>query len=429
MQPQISYFKRPNSPFWWIRYTMNGAQVRRSLRVPHQDSDAPPASETIIGELLTALHEHPAAGADAEPVPGKAEKSKDRRAVNYFTRPNSPYWWIRYSQGGQRTATSSGIAHLNRSHPAKDSPLWELIHQIEDRLMRQKFGLAQPIVQKPIKDFLVEYINSMTDIEPTTRRSRDDCLRHWRMWCDEQSIGLVSQVNSTNLMAYVDHIKQKNSPLTVRNKLNALRQALAEAKRRNYIQFDDNPLADVKIHRSAKVRTQDCYNAGELRLLFAITKPEWFQTAIRIAACTGCRRASVIGTHWKDVDFDLHTIGFDSKTGQYAVAMHPELETHLFELKDRANPQPDDLVIPHLAGKSEGYLSCMFSHHAKKAGVDRGSFHWFRHTMPGKMQEAGIPMDVRQKILNHKSAAIHRDYMHMEAAQLREQILKVKFVA
>lgn len=344
--------------------------------------------------------------------------------VNPYKVPNSPYWQLRYTPapGQPRVYESTGISHEGRKKP--QTVVVEICRAIEERLAKAKFGISPGIVSKSIKEFAGEYIASLSGMAATTISSRRMHLGLWSRWCEAQGVKMMSEITNEHAIRYVDHLRANCALTTTSTRVNTLRGAMTEAKRRGYILID-NPFTMI-IH-NAQAKARDAWTLEEIHALLAIEKPAWLKTAIRVSLYTGTRSGSINTMVWQDIDFERHVVDFRSKTGEYSVALHPELERYCLTLWETVKPRPQTPLVPELVGKPSSYLADVFGTARLKAGVKRGTFHWFRHLMPAALNAQGVPMDVRMKILNHKSEATHRHYLHVDAAKSLEYISRVKF--
>ena len=98
----------------------------------------------------------------------------------------------------------------------------------------------------------------------------------------------------------------------------------------------------------------------------------------------------------------------------------------------------EKFVTPEMAAKGPGGrhgLSEGFKRIARAAGVDiqtvegygirkisRRTFHALRHSATSAMANAGIPEEIRMKVIGHSSKNIHRGYTHHEHQILKSAI-------
>lgn len=342
--------------------------------------------------------------------------------VKYYPRDNSPDWWVRYTPapGQSQKRHSSSIPRNGRKTPEKDSPLWEYMRLLEDKAMRQGNGMQATIIQKPIGEFFSQFHAGLTGRRTRTLEVYLCRFNTFTRWCDTQKLVVVSDITSTVAMEYIDHLKTTCATSTVKSLVTILKMAFDDAKKRNFITFDENPFR-VTIKGEAPTPKR-AFTQDEINRLLTITAPVWLPPAIRIALYTGARSGSVQGVQKTDILFDIGTIWFDvSKTTKYAVPMHPELVAYLKPLAEGTGP-----LLPDLVDKSAPYFPTMFARSAKAVGVT-GTFHQFRHTFITRCAEAGMNPRFSQQLANHTDAATHKLYTHANAALLAPEILKVKF--
>jgi integrase len=165
---------------------------------------------------------------------------------------------------------------------------------------------------------------------------------------------------------------------------------------------------------------------------------------ILVGYYTGARLQDACNLRWANVELDNRLIRFvQRKTGKaIAVAIHPELEEHLFSLTMTDDSKA--FLFPSLAqrrGPGRAGLSWTFSRLMKKAGVVAGlartrggqsgrtlslrSFHSLRHTFNSCLANAGVSQEIRRELVGHASDQINRRYTHMELATFQQAISSI----
>jgi len=156
---------------------------------------------------------------------------------------------------------------------------------------------------------------------------------------------------------------------------------------------------------------------------------------------TRARLQDLVNLRWRNVDLAQGTISFEqSKTGAVVViAINSNLQDHLLTLP--ASDSPAAYVFPTLAGKSgsgRSGLSMEFKRIMAAAKIDAGcarkrrgakgrnlsalSFHSLRHTFNSALANGDVPLEIRQKLTGHATAAMNAHYTHHELDTIRRAI-------
>lgn len=154
---------------------------------------------------------------------------------------------------------------------------------------------------------------------------------------------------------------------------------------------------------------------------------EWLSAMIRVAVCTGLRRAELRNLRWNDLDLDngfLHVRNrsdgsFKSKSGSERIV--PLRGDGLERLRQMDTARTDDLDGPVFTDRDGNRvkldrISKRFKFYVRKAklkNADRLHFHSLRHTTGSWLAMKGVPMPVISKIMGHSSTAVTEVYANV----------------
>ena len=235
------------------------------------------------------------------------------------------------------------------------------------------------------------------------------------------------------------------SPSTVNDAVKTIRTALNAAKRQQVIL--SNP-ADAVESLAEDDFEKAVFTPQALRKLHSVAKGSW-KGVILFGYFTGANLRDITNLQWSQIDLAKGTVEYvRAKTGRkVTLPIHSELSDWLLSLP--ATDDPKTFVFPDLAGKStagKSGLSMKFARIMAKAkiagesvkpgkaengGRTKGrkrnalSFHSLRHSFNSALANAGVPVEIRQKLTGHASAAMNANYTHLELEPFREAMTKV----
>ena len=263
--------------------------------------------------------------------------------------------------------------------------------------------------------------------------------------CFLESLGKKSEsplcsLTATDVQKFVTmRLKSGCAPSTVQVDGKALRGALNRAKREGLIL--SNPAEAVELPKRNSV-TKAVFSAGEVEAIMQHAKGEW-QAVTMVGFYTGARLSECCRVAWEDIDMSMGLLSFPkTKQGRvHSVPLHPNLKSFLESLKI---PDGGGYLSPKLEGvKTTGQrgLSESFKRIMRAAGVDDGmvegsgkrrvskrSFHSLRHTFNSILANAGVPQEVRMKLVGHTTASVNSGYTHHEVEMLGEAMKKLPSV-
>jgi integrase len=339
-----------------------------------------------------------------------------------YRRDNSPFWWLYYVVGGRKVRLSTGVRHDGRRTPC---PLArEILGKHEERMARQKFGLTPMVSPKLLEPYFHEYLKGFKDRTQATQEKYSQITSNFLSWAKDKA-STTADISAGTAAAYLQKRREIRSGKTVRDERNFLKSAWDEARRRGYTDFQENPwaikVAVVKSDRRA-------FSPEEIKAMLTCEHRDhpWMRTMERLGLYTGARLDSVINLRWEFIGFEMNVINFDrSKTGAYAMALHPALKEYLLPMRRKAG-----LILPADLTDGRGnsdHGGQQFRYWLKvEAGVI-GTFHMFRHTLSTALARSGVEKRIAMELVNHDDASVHEGYVHVEAASLLPHLSKVSF--
>jgi integrase len=252
---------------------------------------------------------------------------------------------------------------------------------------------------------------------------------------------LLREITPTDIRSWRDALKRKGlAAPTVNDAIKLLRMPFKAAHDAGYI--DINPCTKNSV-RPIKDETRnvekDVFTSEQLATLIrAATSDDW-KGVIVCGAYTGLRLRDVADLQWNAINWKEQTITVTTrKTGKdVTVPIHPQFASWLQEQTQGIGKAP---VFPTLVGKSgagKSGLSMQFKRIMERAkikgrllrqatGDGRSqsslSFHSLRHTFNAALANAGVPVEIRQKLTGHASPRMNAIYAHHQLEPLRAAI-------
>jgi integrase len=227
---------------------------------------------------------------------------------------------------------------------------------------------------------------------------------------------------------------------TVNDAIKLLRMPFKAAHDTGYIEINPCTKNSVRpVKDEARNVEKDVFAPEQLAALLEAVPSEDWKGAILCGYYTGLRLRDIADLEWSAIDEQSHTITVTTrKTAKdVTVPIHPQFAAWLKNQTRGIGKAP---VFPTLAGKSgagKSGLSMQFKRIMERADI-RGrilreangagrsqsslSFHSLRHTFNAALANAGVAVEIRQKLTGHTSAEMNAIYTHHELAPLRAAI-------
>jgi integrase len=150
----------------------------------------------------------------------------------------------------------------------------------------------------------------------------------------------------------------------------------------------------------------------------------------------------VADLQWNAINWKEHKITVTTRktSKDVTIPIHPRFATWLQKQTRGIGKAP---VFPTLIGRSgagKSGLSMQFKRIMERAGIKGRllreangagrsqsslSFHSLRHTFNAALANAGVPVEIRQKLTGHASAEMNRIYTHHDLVPLRAAVEKL----
>jgi integrase len=371
--------------------------------------------------------------------------------------PKSPFWIACFNGVG----SDGRVRRLKRSTKTNDRKLaqrladeWEHLEKLagENRLTESQCRkviaqmyertVGEPLHFKTAREYLAEWVESKkseTELRAywKYRQIIDEFLNHIAIKADR----LLREVTPTDIRSWRDALKRKGlAAPTVNHAIKILRMPFKAAHDAGYIEINPCTKNSVRpVKDEARNVEKDVFTPEQLSALIRAAKTDDWKGAILCGAYTGLRLRDVADLQWGAIDWQQQKITVTTRKTRkdVTVPIHPQFVLWL-ETQTRGIAKAP--VFPTLAGKSgsgKSGLSMAFKRIMERANI-RGrllreangagrsqsslSFHSLRHTFNAALANAGVPVEIRQKLTGHASAEMNAIYTHHELEPLRAAI-------
>src|SRR4029077_5864602 len=371
--------------------------------------------------------------------------------------PKSPFWIACFNGVG----SDGRVRRLKRSTKTADRKLaqkladeWEQLEKLagEGRLTESQCRkviaqmyertVGEPLHFRTTREYLAEWVESKkneTELRAYWRYRQivDEFLAHVGVKADR----LLREITPADIRSWRDALKRKGlAAPTVNHAIKILRMPFKAAHDAGYIEI--NPCTKNSV-RPVKDETRnvekDVFTPEQLSALIKAAKTDDWKGAILCGAYTGLRLRDVADLQWGAIDWQQQKITATTRKTRkdVTVPIHPQFALWLEKQTRGIGKAP---VFPTLAGKSgsgKSGLSMAFKRIMERANI-RGrllreangagrsqsslSFHSLRHTFNAALANAGVPVEIRQKLTGHASAEMNAIYTHHELEPLRAAI-------
>ena len=369
--------------------------------------------------------------------------------------PRSPFWMACFSlPDGRRTTRSTGTSDKKEAQ--------RVANHFEDAANQGKVKkLTESRARKTIADI---FALSNLDILPSSNikeffdswlkrkllEAGDSTHTRYKTVVDQLNIYLgirntldITHLNAKEISGFREDLSKRVSPGTVNIGLKILRSALNQAKRDGLT--DVNEAERVTLLKIRKRPRREAFTELQLKRILKAADDEW-KGMILFGIYTGLRLGDVASLTWRNIDLIHNEISLTTtKTEREQVLPLAKPLVRLLE-KIPAGDDPDAPLFPSaFATKQKSQNTSMISKQFhkilvaakladKRTHMRRGkgrsasrapsvlSFHSLRHTATSMLKNAGVSDSVTMDIIGHESAAVSKNYTHIDNETKRKAL-------
>lgn len=304
-------------------------------------------------------------------------------------------------------------------------------------------SIGAPVERRTVRQHFESWLKSFEkEAAPATVARYEGIVRQFLAYLGAKAGASLAALRSADVGDYREHVGELVAPRTVNTHLKVLRVALEKAVRNGA--FDRNPARMVENVDASQRQERRAFTLPELTKLLAVAGDDW-KTAILFGVYTGLRLGDIQSLTWSNLDLQRKELTIRTqKTRRIQILpLAAPLMRHIESLPAGDNPR--QALCPSLQDRPVNSLSNGFfelladaglvksrkDHSAKKKGrgarrtLSEISFHSLRHTATSLLKNAGVSDVVARDIVGHESAAISRNYTHIDDETKRAAVDKL----
>jgi integrase len=386
-----------------------------------------------------------------KPVGGSGKPSRFWHAAFYMPAADGRAVLVRKSTGftDRKKALAAAVEMERAGRMAGERGLTEM--RARDAVSRvMELATGQRMTEHTLEGWLQTWldIKRANATAGTLERYKGAVEKFLASLGESRRMGL-EQLTTGELVAFQQRERKRGKTAqTVNLDLKIVAQGIRAAHRRGLMR--DNPAAAVEPLRDDGEGSRQPFTAEELQAILSVAEGEGeWKGVIMVALYTGARLTDVVRMKWGAVDLAERIIRLrpqktarSKKSRELVIPILPPLEAWLMaqSVPDKAEAP----LFPALSEKSAGGahgLSASFRRILDKAGIAPGvarakegkagrnltakSFHSLRHTFNSWLANAGVPQEIRQRILGHASGRMNDGYTHLSPATLHAALAEV----
>jgi len=373
--------------------------------------------------------------------------------------PASPNWLCYYTDRNGKRRTKSTLTRNKR----EAERICAKVQSVEDqartgniteekarRVIERVVGeimaeCGAPIERKTVRQHFDSWLKAFESEQSTGTFVRyDGIVDNFLTFLGGKASGNLAALKAEDVERYRDHMQGLVAPSTVNTHLKVIRVGLERAVKQGI--FDRNPARLVDNLDTSGRHERRAFTMAELKKLLAVCNDDW-KTAVLVGIYTGLRLGDIQSLTWANLDLQTRELTIRTqKTGRMQILpLAKPLLAHIETLP--AGDDPKAPLCPALQDKAVSWLSNQFyelmasaglvqsrGDHQKKDGksgrtsrrqLSAISFHALRHTATSLLKNAGVSDVVTRDIVGHESAAVSRNYTHIDSDTKRAALEKL----
>jgi len=221
-----------------------------------------------------------------------------------------------------------------------------------------------------------------------------------------------------------EFLKHGAKSTTIHRYLNMLSHVLNTAIK-DYDWLETNVVSTVSRPALPPGKTRYLTDEERQRLLLECRKSKnpLLADLVLLAMYTGLRRGNLLRLRKRDISLAQRTLTVEQTKNDTPLVL-PLVGEAYDAVKARCSSlAQDDYLFPHTNKLMPARSYCRaFDYAMKRAKIEGASFHTLRHCVGSYLVQAGVPLYVVSRILNHKSIVMSQRYSHLQTDQLRDAL-------
>jgi integrase len=225
----------------------------------------------------------------------------------------------------------------------------------------------------------------------------------------------LHQMTDARAASYVSSRRIDVSPASVNRELTLLRAVLRMARDRWDVEVR---MPTWKAQRLKEAAPRERYlTPTEAQRVLEHAAPH-IRPGIELSLLTGIRLSNCVGLDWSEVDLQERHLALRVKGDKphFVPLCEPA-----FVLLANLGPKDDGAVFLY-RGRAVKEWRKAWKSTLRRSGIEDFRWHDLRHTAASWMVQAGVPLDVVQKVLGHSDISTTMRYAHREDSAVRAAV-------
>lgn len=372
--------------------------------------------------------------------------------------PKSPFWMACFSlPDGRRTTRSTGTSDKKEAQRVanhfEDAAIQGKTKKLTESRARKTiadiFSLSNQdaLPSSNIKEFFDSWLKrKLLEAGENTHSRYKTVVDQLNIYLGTRAALDITHLNAKEISGFREDLSKRVSPGTVNISLKILRSALNQAKRDGLT--DVNEAERVTLLKIRKRARREAFTELQLKRILKAADDEW-KGMILFGLYTGLRLGDIASLTWRNIDLIHNEISLTTaKTDSDQVLPLAKPLVRQIE-KLPASDDPEAPLFPSaFDSKQKNQNTSMISKQFhkilvaakladkrthKRRGEGRSatrapsvlSFHSLRHTATSMLKNAGVSDSVTMDIIGHESAAISKNYTHIDQETKRKALNKL----
>src|SRR6056297_809323 len=314
-------------------------------------------------------------------------------------------WYIEFKRGQKRSLKT----------PVRDLAKRRAEIAVE-KYFEQKIIDIKKARSKTLKDYLPEFLADKDYDSIKTEKAYKTAIELFMGFVGDKTLDKytdkdIKDFKSLHRQKRLDNRGGQVSKVSINSYLRHIKAVFRKAKDDGYI----SAVPRVEFFKTESRLPVILTESDKKKILGYIKEadPEFYRVC-KFALFTGCRRSEIIGARWENFEgFTLRVVGKGDK--ERTVPLVPKAKQAM---------GPEQKEGPIFWQAHPDTYTHRFKDYAVVCGINDVSFHKMRHTAATSMLEAGVNINVVQKVLGHTDISTTKIYAQVMEKYLMAEMAK-----
>lgn len=348
------------------------------------------------------------------------EQRPPRKRGHLFKRPNSPFWFVKYSQNGVPFRESTKETDIRKAQRYLDRRLQEISSGMFAGLKTERVSVSE-LFQDLLRDYKINGRKSLDDLESRWEEHLKKFFAHLK----------AVQVTTQLVARYIDKRQTEGAAnATINRELAALKRAFNLGSRSTPPKVLRVPYIPHLAENNVRTGFLENHQYEKLADIFGGVGL-WMRAIFEVGYSYGWRISEVLNLRVKQVDLANSLIRLDTGTTKNKRGRVVKMTEIIFHLLQQccAGKQADDYVFTRfLNGRHKPVrdFRVVWKNGCTAAGVPDLLFHDLRRSGARNLVRAGVAPHHAAMITGHKTLSVFNRYDIIDERDIAEAVEKLE---